>query len=559
MIFFGRFLDKTQSLIKCLSIKHKLIAIVVFGSLLRIFDFWLTPYVAEDSPIYLDMARILVSDGGAVSFDLMPRIPPFWVWCLALFEFIGMSPLIGVYILGLLANASIIILVFLIARRVVSSNRSLLASLLIAIHPQMFRFTFEGLRETVFIPIVLLVLHLILSYLQNNKEIQSLEKKCCSNLYTLVLIGVLTAISFATRQEGMEVFLWFIGALSIIAAINFNKSQLLNQSIDCVAFMMSFGITLYVIVSITNTYKSSIWFDRYIDKAEVFLEKLKAKALEETRRMSVPAAIVNMTAQLPLTKQGDIGKNPNKELIKKRKNRKRVKANKWDASASYFTKLYKSAMPRIFSLFILLFIIMNYKTYLKKLKDPIVLFLTLIISYLVFTRLLMFIFIQEGGVVRYLCLVSILGVIPTAAGVESLSVFLKKRFHFMRLVYLLIFITVLISVDIIRSSEPRPYIHEMSNIITENKSPDKLVYGINPDDCMRVNYYSGIQFFPPKHKALPLKKLIKSNKPQDFYYISEKNLAELEELFKIRPPLKVLYEGEFDDEPVYLYQGIKLP
>ena len=167
-----------------LSVKQKLVVIVILGLFLKLLTYWAHPTLHRDSVLYLSINQYAQEGDVDSGLALYPECPPAIYYSLRFVSLFGNAE-IGYRFLSILLYSLTVIPFYHIAFNLTNSQRaSLFGALAISIHPKIIDYSHCVLRESISFPFLIFGLFfLVLAYKENIYWSIAAGIVLCNNLY----------------------------------------------------------------------------------------------------------------------------------------------------------------------------------------------------------------------------------------------------------------------------------------------------------------------------------------------------------------------------------------
>ena len=193
-----------------------LMVIIALAFALRAARYAIEHRLDKDSVGYIYMAEKVAQGKINDAICMNPRMPPLYIWFLALGEYSGIGAAAAGVLVSLFAGTLILIPVFLVSRKIFGDKVGLVSAFLVATHPYLIRLSTEVMRDALF----LFLIFSAIAFAAYAADQPGVSRKW-------YLAGACAGLAAMTRSEGT----FFIAAVCIWilleAALQVRKGGLL--------------------------------------------------------------------------------------------------------------------------------------------------------------------------------------------------------------------------------------------------------------------------------------------------------------------------------------------
>lgn len=214
-------------------IRNILIAICLFGCSLRIAYASYRVRIDKDAIFYIQGAKLMAKQtlSEEEQFRLkkssVTEIQPLLPLYLTMAAKLGIDPEFAGSFLGILLGSLIPLLLFIITKKTLSSEKlALLAAFLAAIHPNLIQLSVRALRDTLYVPLVVIAITIAIYAVFDNKY------------WKWLLFSFVATLAIMARKEGIEIyFLFVLWSLYEIISLLIKKDKKIFKSIKILIFV----------------------------------------------------------------------------------------------------------------------------------------------------------------------------------------------------------------------------------------------------------------------------------------------------------------------------------
>ena len=203
--------------------------------------------ICKDGVLYVYMIRNLNDGDRSNDFIENRRIPPLYLQMSAYMKSAGIDAETAARAISLIAGSLLLIPFFLTAHSLFDRKTAVIASLLIAVHPDLVRISAVIMRDSLFLSLVVFAVYFVVA---------GISKK---NKLFWIFAGIAASLASATRSEGVEILIAVLIWMAVDIIIRIKKKTSLREvwqkNISGVLLLLlSFSITAYIMVSsVANT------------------------------------------------------------------------------------------------------------------------------------------------------------------------------------------------------------------------------------------------------------------------------------------------------------------